>query len=74
MIGAAEAIEMAEDRKLFREAMDRIGLKPQSDDCDGNKDKDGKADLNEGVRHALEAGRSGCRRRPAFTLAEQVAV
>ena len=42
MIGAKrEAIEMAEDRKLFREAMDRIGLEnPQGDD-----------------RHRAEAGR-----------------
>ena len=33
MIGAKrDAIEMAEDRKLFREAMDRIGSgKPQGD-------------------------------------------
>ena len=73
MIGAKrEAIEMAEDRKLFREAMDRIGLEnPKATIVTAPKDKDGKADLNEGVRHALEALEDiglPAIIRPAFTL------
>ncbi len=56
MIGAKrEAIEMAEDRKLFREAMDRIGLEnPKATIVTAPKLPNGKADLKEGVRLALE--------------------
>ncbi|MGY9046377.1 MAG: carbamoyl-phosphate synthase large subunit, partial [Rhodobacterales bacterium] len=56
MIGAKrEAIEMAEDRKLFREAMDRIGLEnPKATIVTAPTLPNGKADLKEGVRLALE--------------------
>ncbi|SNR79347.1 carbamoyl-phosphate synthase large subunit [Puniceibacterium sediminis] len=56
MIGAKRAaIEMAEDRKLFREAMDRIGLEnPKATIVTAPKLPNGKADLKEGVRLALE--------------------
>ena len=56
MIGAKrEAIEMAEDRKLFREAMDRLGIEnPKATIVTAPTDENGKADLNEGVRLALE--------------------
>ena len=73
MIGAKrDAIEMAEDRKLFREAMDRLGLEnPRAAIVTAPKDDDGKADLNEGVRLAIEAlddiGLPAII-RPAFTL------
>ncbi len=73
MIGAKrEAIEMAEDRKLFREAMDRLGLEnPRATIVTAPKKADGSADLNEGVRIALEAlddiGLPAII-RPAFTL------
>ncbi|XXK31793.1 carbamoyl-phosphate synthase large subunit [Rhodobacteraceae bacterium nBUS_24] len=73
MIGAKrDAIEMAEDRKLFREAMDRIGLEnPKATIVTAPKNENGKADLNEGVRCALEAlddiGLPAII-RPAFTL------
>ncbi len=73
MIGAKrDAIEMAEDRKLFREAMDRIGLEnPKATIVTAPQNQDGKADLNEGVRLALEAlDEIGLPAiiRPAFTL------
>ena len=73
MIGAKRgAIEMAEDRKLFREAMDRIGLEnPKATIVTAPQNQDGKADLNEGVRLALEAlDEIGLPAiiRPAFTL------
>ena len=73
MIGAKrEAIEMAEDRKLFREAMDRIGLEnPRATIITAPKDGAGKADLDEGVRLALEALEDiglPAIIRPAFTL------
>ncbi|MFZ5964181.1 carbamoyl-phosphate synthase large subunit [Thalassococcus sp. BH17M4-6] len=57
MIGARrEAIEMAEDRKLFREAMDRIGLEnPKATIITAPKKENGSADLKEGVRLAIEA-------------------
>ncbi|KMK65799.1 carbamoyl-phosphate synthase large subunit [Puniceibacterium sp. IMCC21224] len=73
MIGAKrEAIEMAEDRKLFREAMDRIGLEnPKASIITAPKLPNGKADLKEGVRLALETleyvGLPAII-RPAFTL------
>ena len=56
MIGAKrEAIEMAEDRKLFREAMDRLGLEnPRATIVTAPRDAAGKFDLDEGVRLALE--------------------
>ena len=73
MIGAKrEAIEMAEDRKLFREAMDRIGLEnPRATIITAPKDETGRADLDEGVRLALEALEDiglPAIIRPAFTL------
>ena len=73
MIGAKrEAIEMAEDRHLFREAMDRLGLEnPRAAIITAPKFEDGKADLNEGVRLALEELEDiglPAIIRPAFTL------
>lgn len=73
MIGATrEAIEMAEDRKLFREAMDRIGLEnPKAEIVTAPLMDNGKPDLAAGVRIALEAldaiGLPAII-RPAFTL------
>ncbi len=73
MIGARrEAIEMAEDRKLFREAMDRIGLEnPKATIVTAPKRADGKRDLDAGVQLALDAldgiGLPAII-RPAFTL------
>ena len=73
MIGAKrDAIEMAEDRKLFREAMDRIGLEnPKATIITAPKKENGQADLNEGVRLAVDAlDEIGLPAiiRPAFTL------
>ncbi len=73
MIGAKrEAIEMAEDRKLFREAMDRLGIEnPKAAIVTAPKDSNGKKDLAEGVRLALdtleEVGLPAII-RPAFTM------
>ena len=73
MIGAKrDAIEMAEDRKLFREAMDRIGLEnPKATIVTAPTKEDGSADLDAGVAMALEEleeiGLSAII-RPAFTL------
>jgi len=73
MIGAKrDAIEMAEDRKLFREAMDRLGLEnPRATIVTAPKRESGEVDLNEGVRIALDAlddiGLPAII-RPAFTL------
>ncbi len=73
MIGAKrEAIEMAEDRKLFREAMDRLGLEnPRATIVTAPTKENGKADLELGVQIALEAlddiGLPAII-RPAFTL------
>ncbi|SFQ02152.1 carbamoyl-phosphate synthase large subunit [Roseivivax halotolerans] len=73
MIGAnRDAIEMAEDRALFREAMDRIGLEnPKATIVTAPKKPDGNADLKEGVRIALgELEHIGLPAiiRPAYTL------
>ncbi|SDX91327.1 carbamoyl-phosphate synthase large subunit [Citreimonas salinaria] len=57
MIGARrEAIEMAEDRALFREAMDRIGLEnPAATIVTAPLKPNGKRDLDAGVAEALAA-------------------
>ena len=73
MIGAnRDAIEMAEDRKLFREAMDRIGLEnPKATIITAPKKPNGNADLEKGVQMALdELEHIGLPAiiRPAFTL------
>ncbi|MFK7764300.1 MAG: carbamoyl-phosphate synthase large subunit [Roseobacter sp.] len=73
MIGAKrDAIEMAEDRKLFREAMDRLGIEnPKAAIVAAPKGANGKKDLDEGVREALaileEVGLPAII-RPAFTM------
>ena len=73
MIGAKrEAIEMAEDRKLFREAMDRLGIEnPKATIVAAPKLPNGKYDINAGVAEALAAieyvGLPAII-RPAFTL------
>lgn len=73
MIGAKrDAIEMAEDRKLFREAMDRLGIEnPKATIVTAPKKEDGSADLDAGVAQALEElDEIGLPAiiRPAFTL------
>jgi carbamoyl-phosphate synthase large subunit len=73
MIGANRAaIEMAEDRKLFREAMDRIGLEnPRAAIISAPKRPDGRFDIAKGVAQALEVlAEVGLPAiiRPAFTL------
>ncbi|MCV2869559.1 carbamoyl-phosphate synthase large subunit [Defluviimonas sp. WL0002] len=73
LIGAnREAIEMAEDRKLFREAMDRIGLEnPKATIVAAPKLPNGKYDINAGVAQAigdLEHIGLPAIIRPAFTL------
>ena len=57
LIGANRAaIEMAEDRKLFREAMTRIGLEnPRATIVTAPKRPDGRRDLVAGVAEALAA-------------------
>ncbi len=57
LIGAKRAaIEMAEDRKLFREAMDRIGLEnPKATIIAAPKLPNGKYDINAGVAECLAA-------------------
>ena len=73
MVGAKrDAIEMAEDRALFREAMDRLGLEnPKATIVTAPKREDGSADLDAGVQMALdemeEIGLPAII-RPAFTL------
>jgi carbamoyl-phosphate synthase large subunit len=73
LIGAKrEAIEMAEDRKLFREAMDRIGLEnPKATIIAAPKLPNGKYDIAAGVAEAIAAieyvGLPAII-RPAFTL------
>ncbi|MEI4486242.1 carbamoyl-phosphate synthase large subunit [Frigidibacter sp. MR17.14] len=73
LIGAKrDAIEMAEDRKLFREAMDRIGLEnPKATIVSAPKLDTGKYDIKAGLAQAMEAiehiGLPAII-RPAFTL------
>ncbi len=73
LIGANQhAIEMAEDRKLFREAMDRIGLEnPKATIIAAPKMANGRYDIAAGVAEALAAieyvGLPAII-RPAFTL------
>ncbi len=77
MIGAkAEAIEKAEDRKKFREAMDRIGLEsprsaivasPELSNVDGKVIYDLKAGFIEAMKQ-MEIVGLPCIVRPAFTL------
>ncbi|MFH5774702.1 carbamoyl-phosphate synthase large subunit [Paracoccus sp. NGMCC 1.201697] len=73
LIGAQRAaIEMAEDRKLFREAMDRIGLEnPRATIVAAPKLANGKYDIQSGIAQALadleEIGLPAII-RPAFTL------
>ena len=73
MIGARRAaIEMAEDRKLFREAMERIGLEnPRAAIVEAPKGEGGKRDIAAGVEAAgkvLEQIGLPAIIRPAFTL------
>jgi carbamoyl-phosphate synthase large subunit len=73
MIGANRAaIEKAEDRRLFREAMERIGLEnPRAAIVSAPKRPDGKFDIAAGVAEALAAlEQVGLPAiiRPAFTL------
>ena len=73
MIGAKrEAIEMAEDRKLFREAMDRLGIEnPKATIITAPKLENGKRDIKAGLQMAIDAieyvGLPAII-RPAFTL------
>ncbi len=72
LIGAKrEAIEMAEDRKLFREAMDRIGLENPKATIIAAPKVNGKYDIAAGLREAIAAidyvGLPAII-RPAFTL------
>jgi carbamoyl-phosphate synthase large subunit len=73
LIGAKRAaIEMAEDRKLFREAMDRLGIEnPKATIIAAPKKENGKYNIAAGVAEALEAlehiGLPAII-RPAFTL------
>ncbi|WP_282168953.1 carbamoyl-phosphate synthase large subunit [Ruegeria atlantica] len=73
MIGAKrDAIEMAEDRALFREAMDRLGIEnPKAEIVTAPKNESGKKDLDAGVALALETLENvglPAIIRPAFTL------
>jgi carbamoyl-phosphate synthase large subunit len=73
LIGAnRRAIEMAEDRKLFREAMDRIGLEnPKATIIAAPRLASGRFDVAAGVREAIAAiDHVGLPAiiRPAFTL------
>ncbi|GKY86899.1 carbamoyl-phosphate synthase large subunit [Sinisalibacter aestuarii] len=73
LIGAKrEAIEMAEDRKLFREAMDRLGIEnPKATIVTAPKLPNGKHDLRAGLDLAMEALEEiglPAIIRPAFTL------
>ncbi len=72
MIGAKrEAIEMAEDRKLFREAMDRLNIENPRATIVTAPIEDGKKDLAAGVALALDALEDiglPAIIRPAFTM------
>jgi carbamoyl-phosphate synthase large subunit len=73
LIGANRAaIEMAEDRKLFREAMDRLGIEnPRATIVTAPKNEKGKKDLAAGVAIAMESLEDiglPAIIRPAFTL------
>ncbi|MEM7499509.1 MAG: carbamoyl-phosphate synthase large subunit [Pseudomonadota bacterium] len=73
LIGAnREAIEMAEDRKLFREAMDRIGLEsPKAAIVTAPKGEGGARDIEAGMaeaRKVLQLTGLPAVIRPAFTL------
>ncbi|WP_084861392.1 carbamoyl-phosphate synthase large subunit [Salibaculum halophilum] len=73
MIGARRAaIEMAEDRNLFREAMDRLGIEnPKATIVTAPRGTDGHHDLDAGVSVALEALEEvglPAIIRPAYTL------
>ncbi len=73
LIGAKRAaIEMAEDRKLFREAMDRLGIEnPKAEIVAAPKGEDGKYDIAAGMKDAfavLEDIGLPAIIRPAFTL------
>ena len=73
MIGAKrEAIEMAEDRKLFREAMDRLNLEnPRAAIISAPKDATGRFDIAQGLvaaNEALDDVGLPAIIRPAFTL------
>ena len=73
MIGANwRSIEMAEDRRLFREAMDRIGLEnPAATIVSAPKRADGSFDIADGLRDAMAAIETvglPAIIRPAFTL------
>ncbi|MEO1532243.1 MAG: carbamoyl phosphate synthase large subunit, partial [Pseudomonadota bacterium] len=73
LIGAnREAIEKAEDRKLFREAMDRIGLEsPKAAIVTAPKLEDGTRDIEAGMAEARQTlALTGLPAviRPAFTL------
>ena len=73
MIGAKrKAIEMAEDRALFREAMERLGLEnPKAAVVTAPCFENGKVDFAEGVRLSLEVLNDiglPAIIRPAFTL------
>ncbi len=73
LIGAKRAaIEMAEDRKLFREAMDRLGIEnPKATIVAAPRKSNGKFDIAAGLAEAIEAiehvGLPAII-RPAFTL------
>ena len=73
LIGARRAaIEMAEDRRLFREAMDRLGIEnPRAVIVAAPKRADGRFDIRAGMNDAMEAlehvGLPAII-RPAFTL------
>lgn len=73
LIGAKrEAIEMAEDRKLFREAMDRLGIEnPKATIIAAPKKDNGKYDIAAGLAEAMDALEDiglPAIIRPAFTL------
>ena len=72
LIGAKrEAIEMAEDRKLFREAMDRIGLENPKATIIAAPKVNGKFDIAAGIREAiatLDYVGLPAIIRPAFTM------